>query len=88
MSSIYLQLTAAGRFFSLSPLPAHLYALCTDERCGARASHRLLSRRTALVSLFCDAHTEEWARAHGVLPAVPSSASLEAIAVPQSPMKG
>lgn len=73
MSNLLLQLTAAGRYFSLSPLAAHLYTACTAEGpCGERASHRLLSRRTASVSLLCDAHAEEWAREHGVLPAAPA----------------
>ena len=83
--SIYLQLTAAGRYFSLSPLAAHLYTACTAPGpCGERASHRLLSRRTASVSLFCDAHTEEWAREHGVLAAAPavSAAAPAASAIP------
>ena len=72
MSSIHLRLTASGRYFSLSPLAAHLYTSCTAEGpCGERASHRMLSRRTASVSLLCDAHTEEWARENGVLPAAP-----------------
>jgi len=66
MSRIELQLSVAGRYFSLSPLAAHLHASCCA--CGASASHRLLSRRTASVSLFCDAHTEEWARENGALP--------------------
>ena len=77
MSSIYLQLTAVGRYFSLSPLAAHLYTPCTAAGpCGERASHRLLSRRTASVSLFCDAHAEEWAREHGVLAAAPAVAAV------------
>ena len=42
--SIYLQLTAAGRYFSLSPLAAHLYTACTAPGpCGERASHRSYS---------------------------------------------
>jgi hypothetical protein len=69
MSRIDLQLSVAGRYFSLSPVAPHLHASCTaDGPCTAPASHRLLSRRTASVSLFCDAHTEEWAREQGVLP--------------------
>jgi hypothetical protein len=63
------QLSIAGRYFSLSPLAPHLDTPCTAEgSCGEHASHRLMSRRTASVSLFCDAHAEEWARENGVLP--------------------
>ena len=71
MNRIDLPLSAAGRYFSLRPLAPYLDASCTaDGPCGERASHRLLSRRTASVSVLCDAHTEEWARENGVLPAV------------------
>ncbi len=87
MSSINLQLTATGRHFSLSPLPGHLYADCTaDEPCGARASHRLLLRRTASVRLLCDTHTVEWARDHGVLSAAPAADSRGAAVEPGVPM--
>jgi hypothetical protein len=73
-------LSAAGRTFSLGPLPAHFQASCTAGACRARASHRLMSRRTASVSLFCDAHTEEWARENGVIPAAAAIAAPDVAA--------
>jgi hypothetical protein len=63
MSDVSLRLTLVGRTFSLTPLPRHLNAPCTaNEECGCRATHRLLSRRTASVELFCDRHALAWSR--------------------------
>ena len=86
MSRVTLPLTATGRHFSLSPLPGHRYADCTaDEPCGARASHRLLSRLTVTVLLLCDTHTVEWAREHGVLSAAPAADARGAAAESGAP---
>jgi hypothetical protein len=65
MSDTTLQLTLVGRTFSLTPLPPHRQAVCTaDATCLCRATHRLLSRRTASVELFCDHHALAWSREH------------------------
>jgi len=65
MSDGTLQLTLVGRTFSLTPLPSHRQARCTaDTTCQCRATHRLLSRRTASVELFCDHHALAWSREH------------------------
>jgi hypothetical protein len=66
MRSTKLQLTLAGRRFSITPLPAHLESTCTaDQGCTRPASHRLLSRALGGVRLLCDAHTFEFARDQG-----------------------
>lgn len=67
MSSAPLRLTLTGRTFSLIPLSGHVDSACTgDAECQCRATHRLLSRRTASVEWFCDAHAESWSRDHGL----------------------
>jgi hypothetical protein len=65
MSAATLRLTLTGRGFCLTPLSEHIDTTCTgDPRCEHRATHRLLSRRTASIELLCDTHAESWARAH------------------------
>jgi hypothetical protein len=62
-----LQLTLVGRAFSLTPLPGYRDSICTAaDSCGCRATHRLLSRRTASVELLCDQHTLVWSREQGL----------------------
>jgi hypothetical protein len=62
-----LQLTLVGRTFSLTPLPGYRDSICTaNDACGCRATHRLLSRRTASVELLCDRHTLVWSREEGL----------------------
>jgi hypothetical protein len=66
MRSTQLQLTLAGRRFSITPLPAHIASSCTaDEGCSQPATHRLLSRTLGGVRLLCDAHTIDFARDQG-----------------------
>jgi hypothetical protein len=61
-----VQLTLAGRHFTIAPLPHYLHSACTaDEPCRNQATHRVLSRRTADVKLLCDSHTIDWAREEG-----------------------
>jgi hypothetical protein len=60
-----LHLTLVGRLHTLTPLPRHYDSPCTAEGCGASASHRLFSRATADVRLFCDDHAVAWAGEHG-----------------------
>ena len=63
--SAKLRLTLTGRGFCLTPLSGHVDTRCTgDAQCECRATHRLLSRRTASVELLCDAHAESWSRVH------------------------
>ena len=58
-----LRLTLTGRGFCLMPLSEYVDTACTgDAECGWRATHRLLSRRTASVELLCDVHAESWSR--------------------------
>jgi hypothetical protein len=65
MSAAKLRLTLTGRGFSLTPLSGHVDTACTgDAQCECRATHRLLSRRTASVELLCDAHAESWSLGH------------------------
>jgi hypothetical protein len=65
MSASTLRLTVTGRGFCLTPLSEHVDTACTaDAQCESRATHRLLSRRTASVELLCDAHAESWSRDH------------------------
>jgi hypothetical protein len=65
MSAANLRLTLTGRGFCLTPLSGYIDTTCTgDARCERRATHRLLSRRTASVELLCDAHAESWSRDH------------------------
>ena len=67
MSSAGLRLTRTGRTFSLTPLSGHVDSACTgDAECQRRATHRLLSRRTASVEWLCDAHAESWLRDQGL----------------------
>jgi hypothetical protein len=62
-----LQLTLVGRTFSLTPLPGYRDSICTaSDSCGSRATHRLLSRRTASVELLCDRHTLVWSHEQGL----------------------
>lgn len=56
-----LQLTLTGKRFSITPVPAHIHAACTQQPCSSRASHRLLSGPQASVQLLCDAHVLAWA---------------------------
>ena len=63
--SATLRLTLTGRGFCLTPLSGHVDTVCTgDAQCERRATHRLLSRRTASVEMLCDAHAESWSRDH------------------------
>jgi hypothetical protein len=63
MNFTSLRLTLTGRGFCLMPLSKHVDTACTgDVRCDSRATHRLLSRRTASIELLCDAHAETWSR--------------------------
>jgi hypothetical protein len=66
MSIANLQLTVSGSNFSLTPLPAQVLSLCTGGgSCRHRASHRLLIRKPASTTLFCDEHVLEWAAHNG-----------------------
>jgi hypothetical protein len=66
MSIANLQLTVSGSNFSLTPLPAQVLSLCTGGgSCRHRASHRLLVRKPASATLFCDEHVLEWAAHNG-----------------------
>jgi hypothetical protein len=61
MRTTDLQLTLTDHRFSLTPLPGATACTCmSSRRCRNLASHRILSRRPAVVVLLCDDHTVEW----------------------------
>lgn len=60
-----LKLTIIGKRFTLTPMPSHIDADCSEPTCSGRASHRLFSRTIASTRLLCDRHTLSWAAAHG-----------------------
>ena len=67
MSSVNLQLTIANGQFSITPLPAQVGSRCTaGDRCGGRATHRLLWSQVSGVELLCDVHAIAWAGDHGL----------------------
>ena len=67
MRSPNLQLTALGHEICVTPLASSAVPPCTfDASCRNLATHRILSRDPVAVHLFCDRHTQAWARDLGI----------------------